>query len=593
MRARTELDAFFDPAAEPLAILRAVRALAMLSHGEVTRPDASPSGDRPDPESLFSEVVFGPLQELRCRCGKVVGEAHAGTRCEKCHVECASPRVRDERWAHIATGVPLLHPRLVPRIVALTGWTEDAVRSDEARPSALVERLAEARDDELAAAGFSPRDLLIERVPVVPPGDRPRVPQTEPSGDRWFARFAGLRLARDNEAYQRFAARASRVSRLVALGAPYEILGFEVADLQQRFDDLYAVLARPIGDPARSGVRPSLWQPADEPRSGPLELSEPPRIRDDWEIVERVTDVPLACGWIDHDRVLVQVAYAMFTVSTSSGAIAGPWRTGKLELRGVHHGRAVLVDRYAPERVAVLDPDAGWLAEAPDDLPLVFVENDQPEDGWLRDVKTGAIAQVESDLSGDRPHEIARTPDFRFLWVSSSPDDGAVHDITSGLCWLKLSALDLDRYEGPWLGDEALSDDDAGSHESAPAIARAYDRWRIFDCRGNVSHDGEQLFRIAREAKAAAFDASGDRLAIVGSDSLSVIDVPGARYVTQLDLRAQLADFATPETTLTDEQLAALLVAYGTLRAAAEADDAELATLPGIDDAAIAALRAV
>jgi len=53
-------------------------------------------------EGLFSERIFGPVKDFKCKCGRLNNEVlDGGKRCEKCHVLCASSITRLETCGYI------------------------------------------------------------------------------------------------------------------------------------------------------------------------------------------------------------------------------------------------------------------------------------------------------------------------------------------------------------------------------------------------------------------------------------------------------------------------------------------------------------
>ena len=52
-------------------------------------------------EGLYSEQIFGPVNNYKCQCGKIFGRINAGKVCDVCGVECTTNSVRSERFAKI------------------------------------------------------------------------------------------------------------------------------------------------------------------------------------------------------------------------------------------------------------------------------------------------------------------------------------------------------------------------------------------------------------------------------------------------------------------------------------------------------------
>ncbi|MCA9695236.1 MAG: TIGR02996 domain-containing protein [Myxococcales bacterium] len=227
----------------PRAILEAAAALTERSCGRVRSPELyNRRTGKPERGGLHCARIFGPTVDLECLCGKLRGPAAAGAVCDKCGVECTRASVRAERWGHIDSPVPLVHPQLRAPIAAALGlsvddllrtlrfearlredgtlvravvsedaWVsfadEDEDRSDTSGPRWLLERLPTAA-----------RALMIDRVPVPPP--------------TWRA-TRGDPLDR---AYVAFLNRCLRVARLRELNAPKIICDNEDRLAQEAFE---------------------------------------------------------------------------------------------------------------------------------------------------------------------------------------------------------------------------------------------------------------------------------------------------------------------------------------------------------------------
>jgi DNA-directed RNA polymerase subunit beta' len=80
------------------------------SHGEVTRPETiNYRTQKPEPDGLFCEKIFGPTKDWRCRCGKYKLIRYKGVICDKCGVEVTRSAVRRERMGHIELATPVSH----------------------------------------------------------------------------------------------------------------------------------------------------------------------------------------------------------------------------------------------------------------------------------------------------------------------------------------------------------------------------------------------------------------------------------------------------------------------------------------------------
>lgn len=83
--------------------------ISSIAHGEVNRPDTiNYRTGKPEKEGLFCAVIFGPIEDFRCLCGKYSGQRYRGHVCERCGVEITSKRVRRERMGKKTLAYPLL-----------------------------------------------------------------------------------------------------------------------------------------------------------------------------------------------------------------------------------------------------------------------------------------------------------------------------------------------------------------------------------------------------------------------------------------------------------------------------------------------------
>ncbi|MCF7846492.1 MAG: DNA-directed RNA polymerase subunit beta' [Candidatus Gracilibacteria bacterium] len=81
------------------------------SHGEITKPETiNYRTQKPEPDGLFCEKIFGPVKNWECACGKYKRIRYKGIVCEKCGVEVTRSSVRRERMGHIKLAVPVTHP---------------------------------------------------------------------------------------------------------------------------------------------------------------------------------------------------------------------------------------------------------------------------------------------------------------------------------------------------------------------------------------------------------------------------------------------------------------------------------------------------
>jgi len=80
------------------------------SHGEVTKAETiNYRSQKPEPDGLFCERIFGPSKDYECHCGKYKKIKYQGAVCDKCGVEVISKEVRRERMGHIELASPCSH----------------------------------------------------------------------------------------------------------------------------------------------------------------------------------------------------------------------------------------------------------------------------------------------------------------------------------------------------------------------------------------------------------------------------------------------------------------------------------------------------
>src|SRR5438477_6487170 len=112
---------------EPIAALRLTVAspqqIRAWSSGAVTLPETiNYLTEKPEPNGLFCERIFGPTADWTCACGKYRRQRTPGFVCEVCGVEITISSLRRERMGHIELAAPVAHPwfaRYAPSIIAL------------------------------------------------------------------------------------------------------------------------------------------------------------------------------------------------------------------------------------------------------------------------------------------------------------------------------------------------------------------------------------------------------------------------------------------------------------------------------------------
>jgi DNA-directed RNA polymerase subunit beta' len=77
--------------------------------GEVIRPETiNFRTHQPEIYGLFCEIIFGPIKNWKCKCGKYNGFA-IDKICEDCQVEIIEARVRRYRMGYIELTCPVTH----------------------------------------------------------------------------------------------------------------------------------------------------------------------------------------------------------------------------------------------------------------------------------------------------------------------------------------------------------------------------------------------------------------------------------------------------------------------------------------------------
>ena len=80
------------------------------SNGEVTKPETiNYRSQKPEPDGLFCEKIFGPAKDYECHCGKYKKSRYKGIVCDRCHVEITTKAVRRERMGCIELASPCAH----------------------------------------------------------------------------------------------------------------------------------------------------------------------------------------------------------------------------------------------------------------------------------------------------------------------------------------------------------------------------------------------------------------------------------------------------------------------------------------------------
>ncbi len=247
---------------------------------------------KPEMDGLFCERIFGPVKNWECHCGKYKRVRHKGLVCERCGVEVTESHIRRDRMGYIELIAPVTHVwylkgtpsyislildmrlRKVEEIVYFNDYLGADSEFNFTSPSSdnlnslnlnvpqigaeaiqnllskidLKAELRESRDEMLTVSDLK-RDRIIKRIrildsfistgcdpawmvlnvlPVIPPGLRPMV-QLE------GGRFATSDL---NELYRRVITRNNRLFRLLEIYAPEIVIRNEKRMLQESVDAL-------------------------------------------------------------------------------------------------------------------------------------------------------------------------------------------------------------------------------------------------------------------------------------------------------------------------------------------------------------------
>lgn len=61
-------------------------------------------------EGIYSQQIFGPVQDYVCECGEVFNKMNEGIICDICGVECTSSDKRSTQWANIKLNFYIINP---------------------------------------------------------------------------------------------------------------------------------------------------------------------------------------------------------------------------------------------------------------------------------------------------------------------------------------------------------------------------------------------------------------------------------------------------------------------------------------------------
>lgn len=83
------------------------------SYGEVKKGETiNYRSLQPEKEGLFCAIIFGPIKDYCCLCGKYKNRKYENIKCEKCGVDVTNSLVRRYRFGHIELASFVIHPWL-------------------------------------------------------------------------------------------------------------------------------------------------------------------------------------------------------------------------------------------------------------------------------------------------------------------------------------------------------------------------------------------------------------------------------------------------------------------------------------------------
>lgn len=477
------------------------RVLASLAHLEASR------GAVTSTDTLFRKPGESQLRGYRNGIfwAHIFGDGGFG------HIETA-PVIHPSAFRALYELLPVGEPKVIEDIVC----ARKALRGDK-----VIDDLLQAEDGDVTgprALAALVREkhpdhpllplLELTRIPVPPIAARPMRPSELPEAiDPWIGPL--------NEAWLDLVERAGRDRRLIELDAPKVLLVNEAGMVQEALNKVYK-------------------------RQRTTELVPPMRNGTD--------DGALALAFAGPERLVVQYGDKTRVVDLQGHDLHVAPPAG-CELRGVAGGRYAVfhgfrndTHPYSSEaehlwpagisedgtllrivgELSVLDVDSGvFLASLPDGVPSTFAENGEPEELFLggREIRVG----------GDRPSALAYTHDLRFLWVGDEASQ--ILERATGVPIVIPAhpgevpqALDLET-------GEIVDDYEEVSDGYGAAISFRDGHWYCVWSHGVLSdHLGNAPLAFTPAPKAAAFDPSGTRLALLTESEIVILD-PRARTV--------------------------------------------------------------
>lgn len=162
-------------------------------------------------QGLFSESIFGLVENYTCHCGIYHGPSKSGEKCQQCKLEITNSDERRKRFAHIKLPIPVVNPIMYDLLVSLGGKAlknslNDLMRNEKSvlykmdgkifvtctpeivpkgvsvfEKAEAILQLVESSADELISEGVNEwtiiknniGSLMIDKILVLPPDLRP------------------------------------------------------------------------------------------------------------------------------------------------------------------------------------------------------------------------------------------------------------------------------------------------------------------------------------------------------------------------------------------------------------------------------------
>ncbi len=136
------------------------------SNGEVTSSETlNYRSLKPEEGGLFCEVIFGPMKDYECACGKYKKSTYRGKKCEKCGVDVVSSKVRRQRKGHIVLNTPVVSPLFKKYITILLNCKQKDLDSLINYKAYII---LESKYDKLPKGTIVPKEELhnLEKVGI-------------------------------------------------------------------------------------------------------------------------------------------------------------------------------------------------------------------------------------------------------------------------------------------------------------------------------------------------------------------------------------------------------------------------------------------